>query len=121
MAESAGNVRSSQRYSGSDSGSREQGTFSADTKDATCRQALARMMGAADEKNVVYTSCATAGLNIGLLGFPWEPKDVVLTTAAEHNAVLRPLYLLQKPGDFIIRLCRWKKTEDFPARFCTPI
>ena len=73
-------------------------TFSADTKDTTCRQALARMMGVADDSNVVYTSCATAGLNIGLLGFPWEPQDVVLTTAAEHNAVLRPLHLLQKAG-----------------------
>ncbi|MGI6012112.1 MAG: aminotransferase class V-fold PLP-dependent enzyme [Ruminococcus sp.] len=73
-------------------------TFSAAVQEETCREAIARMMGVKDSKNIVYTSCATAGLNMGLLGFPWKREDVVLTTAAEHNAVLRPLHTLSKAG-----------------------
>lgn len=73
-------------------------TFSAAGKEETCREAIAEVMGIGEAENIVYASCATSGLNMGLLGFPWEQGDVVLTTAAEHNAVLRPLYLLEKAG-----------------------
>ncbi len=62
----------------------------------TCRGYLAKLLKVRDESCIVYASCATHALNMGLLGFPWRDGDAVLTTAAEHNAVLRPLYFLQK-------------------------
>lgn len=62
----------------------------------TCRYHLAKLLKVSDASCIVYASCATHALNMGLLGFPWKKGDVVLTTAAEHNAVLRPLHLLQK-------------------------
>ncbi|MCH1982576.1 aminotransferase class V-fold PLP-dependent enzyme [Ruminococcus sp. OA3] len=64
----------------------------------TCRNYLAELLKVRDEACIVYASCATHALNMGLLGFPWRDGDIVLTTAAEHNAVLRPLYFLQKQG-----------------------
>lgn len=62
-----------------------------------CRTALARLLGCAAER-VILTANATHALNLALLGYAWKPGDVVLTTAAEHNSVLRPLYYLQKWG-----------------------
>jgi len=72
--------------------------FRRDEENLSCRTLLARLLGVADENRIVYTSNATHALNIGILGFPWEPKDIVLTTAAEHNSVLRSLHYLQKKG-----------------------
>lgn len=69
------------------------------------RALLASYMGVNDKTRIVYTQNSTHALNIALLGFPWTPEDVVLTTAAEHNSVLRPLYQLKQWGeikDFIV-------------------
>lgn len=63
-----------------------------------CRAELAELMGIRDKNRIVYMENATRALNTALLGFPWKQGDVVLTTAAEHNSVLRPLYFLQKKG-----------------------
>ncbi len=42
---------------------------------------------------------ATWALNTGIHGLPFVKGDTVLTTAAEHNSVLRPLFALSKsPG-----------------------
>lgn len=71
-------------------------------KELTCREQLAKLLGLQNADRIIYAANATAALNIGLLGFPWhcnnERRDVVLTTNAEHNSVLRPLYLLKKHG-----------------------
>ncbi len=69
------------------------------------RALLAAYLGVKDEKRIVYVQNSTQALNMALLGFPWEPGDVALTTAAEHNSVLRPLYALKQQGrirDFIV-------------------
>ena len=53
---------------------------------------LARLAGLDDPLQVAFTSSATESLNLvisGLIG----PEDAVITTLAEHNSVLRPLYL----------------------------
>lgn len=61
-----------------------------------CRQQLAQLMEISNPHQVVYMENATRALNTAILGFPWRVGDVVLTTAAEHNSVLRPLYFLKK-------------------------
>ena len=51
---------------------------------------------------MVLTKGATESLNIALHGLPLDGKTV-LVSAAEHNSVLRPLFLLKKKGK--IDLC----------------
>lgn len=46
---------------------------------------------------VVFTAGATHALNQALVGL-LSPGDHVVTTAAEHNSVLRPLYQLERQG-----------------------
>jgi cysteine desulfurase family protein len=48
-------------------------------------------------RNVIFTSGATAGLNMIINGL-LEPGDKVVTTSLEHNAVARPLYALSQKG-----------------------
>lgn len=66
--------------------------------EADCRELLARLLSVSDPRRIIYASNATHALNMAILGFPWRPDDVAVTTAAEHNSVLRPLHLLQKQG-----------------------
>ncbi|WP_095176210.1 MULTISPECIES: aminotransferase class V-fold PLP-dependent enzyme [Blautia] len=73
-------------------------TYREGKENTSCRQRLAKMLGIDDSRQIIYTLNATHALNMGLLGFPWAPGDVVLTSRAEHNSVLRPLYFLQKKG-----------------------
>jgi selenocysteine lyase/cysteine desulfurase len=60
-----------------------------------CRKRLARLLGIGDPARLVLTKGATESLNIALHGLPLNGRTV-LSTAAEHNSVLRPLYLLEK-------------------------
>ena len=61
------------------------------------RSLLARLFHAPDAKNVIFTGGATTALNMILRGF-LHPGDHVLVSAFEHNAVMRPLTLMQKDG-----------------------
>ena len=61
------------------------------------REAICRIFGCSDLKNVIFTSGATAGLNMVLSGILKSGNHVV-TTSVEHNAVVRPLFRLQKSG-----------------------
>lgn len=61
------------------------------------RQMLCDMFGAEDCKNVVFTKNITESLNFVLKGF-LQPGDHVITSAVEHNAVMRPLVQLEKKG-----------------------
>ncbi|WP_455538888.1 aminotransferase class V-fold PLP-dependent enzyme [Terrisporobacter sp.] len=61
-----------------------------------CKELLAKLLNIEDSNNIVYGSNATYGLNLAIQGFDFNKGDKVLTTAAEHNSVLRPLYYLQK-------------------------
>lgn len=60
------------------------------------RKAAAALLGSAPERTV-FTSNATESLNIAITGL-LSPKDHVITTALEHNSVLRPLYRLRSVG-----------------------
>lgn len=52
------------------------------------RQTVAGFFGVQAAKNVAFTPNATAALNIAIGGV----KGHIVTTAAEHNSVLRPVY-----------------------------
>ena len=58
---------------------------------------LARWFGLSAPERVCFTANATDSLNIALQGL-LSPGDHVITTAMEHNSVLRPLYRLEKRG-----------------------
>jgi cysteine desulfurase family protein len=58
------------------------------------RRAIAELIHAPDPANVVLTANATAGINTVLAG-TLAPGDVVLHSAWEHNAVMRPLHHLE--------------------------
>ncbi|MDR3331245.1 MAG: aminotransferase class V-fold PLP-dependent enzyme [Synergistaceae bacterium] len=61
------------------------------------RSALAELFGVSDPTRVLFTSGATAALNMALNGL-LRPGDHVLATSVEHNAVARPLELLSRGG-----------------------
>lgn len=60
------------------------------------RQAVAELLGSAPERTV-FTANATESLNIVIQGL-LTPADHAITTALEHNSVLRPLYRLRSMG-----------------------
>ena len=61
-----------------------------------CRRALSRILGLpGDPGRIALTLNATQGLNMALRGI-LRSGDTVLTTAYDHNAVLRPIHLLER-------------------------
>lgn len=61
------------------------------------REKLAALFGAPDPSRIAFTCNATEALNIAIHG-AIHPGEHVITTACEHNSVLRPLYLKEKEG-----------------------
>lgn len=61
-----------------------------------CRSLLADLLQVKNPNQIVLCSNATYALNIALHGIPWQSGAVAVTTAAEHNSVLRPLHYLAK-------------------------
>lgn len=61
------------------------------------REKLAALFGAPDPSRIVFTCNATEALNIAICG-AIHPGEHVITTACEHNSVLRPLYLKEESG-----------------------
>ena len=59
-----------------------------------CRQRLAELLGVDDPAHIVFTSGATEALNLALVGA--DLTGHVITTAIEHNSVLRPLHRLRQ-------------------------
>lgn len=55
------------------------------------RQRIARLFGAHDPSQIAFMSNATEALNTAVNGLV-RPGDKLVTTAASHNSVLRPLY-----------------------------
>lgn len=63
-----------------------------------CRRLVAGQLGVADPTRVVFTGGCTEALNLAIFGLV-RPGDHVVTTDAEHNAVLRPLAALRRDAD----------------------
>jgi cysteine desulfurase/selenocysteine lyase len=61
------------------------------------REAVARLLSAPDSSRVIFTHSATEALNMAVRG-TLAAGDHVVTTAMEHNSLLRPLYLLRRQG-----------------------
>ena len=61
------------------------------------RETLANFLNAPDPLRVLFTANATEALNLALYGL-LRPGDRVVTTAMEHNAVMRPLRDLERQG-----------------------
>jgi cysteine desulfurase family protein len=67
---------------------------------ATCRQRIARLINAESPQTIVFTLNCSHGLNIvihGLLNAA-SPKAHAITTALDHNSVLRPFNALAAAG-----------------------
>lgn len=62
-----------------------------------CRLLVNRLFNVGNPKRVIFTSGATQSLNFTILG-TLNAGDHVITTALEHNSVLRPLYHMEKNG-----------------------
>ena len=61
------------------------------------RVKLAELFHAENPKQIVFTMNSTESLNIAIKGI-LESGDHVITTALEHNSVLRPLYEMEDRG-----------------------
>jgi cysteine desulfurase / selenocysteine lyase len=59
------------------------------------RESLARLFGAADSRQIVFTRNATESINLALYGW-LRAGDHVVATSLEHNAVMRPLRHLRE-------------------------
>jgi len=70
------------------------------------RLAIAQFLGINDARRLIFTGSCTQSLNMALKGLPLQMGDIVLTSALEHNAVMRPLKQLQ--------LSRGVKVEQLP-------
>ena len=61
------------------------------------RKSAARFFKVKDPSRIIFTKNTTESLNIGIRGV-LRPGDHVVTTAMEHNSVLRPLKELERFG-----------------------
>lgn len=59
-----------------------------------CRSGVAKLIGVADPRRVVFTFNGTDSLNLAIHGL-LRDGDHVVTTVCEHNSVLRPLKQLE--------------------------
>ena len=71
---------------------------------AECRARLAALLGVPDPSRIVLTSGATQALDLALSGLRLPRGTNVITSCAEHNSVLRPLYHLQERGRIHLRI-----------------
>lgn len=78
-----------------------------------CRNEIASFIKK-DGKTVTLTSSATEALNIIIYGLGIEEGDNVYISPFEHNAIVRPLYNLQKHINFSIHILKCNEnTWDF--------
>ncbi|MBU0964850.1 MAG: aminotransferase class V-fold PLP-dependent enzyme [Proteobacteria bacterium] len=71
------------------------------------REALADFFNCPDSSRIAFTCNVTEALNVGifgLLGRVLHPGDHVITTALEHNSVMRPLRYLEKTSGISISI-----------------
>ena len=73
------------------------GALSASRTIYDTRAALAKLFGAEGPERIAFTANSTQALNMAIKGL-LSPGDHVITTALEHNSVLRPLYELEDRG-----------------------
>lgn len=62
----------------------------------SCRDAIAGILSVPDPEKIVFTSNATTALNAIFSGLDFPKDCAIWVSPLEHNAVLRPLWNLQK-------------------------
>jgi cysteine desulfurase/selenocysteine lyase len=67
------------------------------------REALAELLRAPDPLRIIFTKNATEAINLVLFGM-LGPGDHVVTSAVEHNAMMRPLRALEDAGVGVTRV-----------------
>ena len=67
------------------------------------REAVADFLGADDSSRIIFTLNVTQAINTALNGF-LGPGDHVLTSALEHNSVMRPLTFLAASRDVKVEI-----------------
>lgn len=75
------------------------------------RVKLAKLFNIDKATNIAFTSNATEALNIAINGI-FKKGDHVITSVAEHNSVLRPLYRLKDKGIIDISFIETIKGDD---------
>lgn len=68
------------------------------------RLAAAELLGIREAQRLIFTPGCTYAINFALLGYPFQPGDVVLTTAIEHNSVMRPLRWLEQERGVVVKV-----------------
>lgn len=77
------------------------------------RTNILSLVNAPENKTVVFTLSATIALNTIIFGIGLTDGDVVYISHFEHNAVLRPLYELQKHIKIEIKYIPMQKTDRY--------
>ncbi len=72
------------------------------------RVLLARLLNAADDKDIVFTLNCTDSLNLALKGL-LRPGDHVITSSIGHNSLTRPLRKLEREGVTVTRLAPYSE------------
>lgn len=80
------------------------------------RAACGRILGGVEPARVAFMAGCTLAINTAINGL-LRPGDHVIATAADHNAVLRPLHVLHRRGiiDLSIVPCDGRGRVDPPA------
>lgn len=65
---------------------------------------IAQLLGIKDPSRLIFTPGCTYSINFALLGMVWSPGDVVLVSALEHNAVMRPLRWLEQTRGIVVKV-----------------
>ena len=74
-------------------------------KNEECRRYLLKAFGAEDDYYLIFTKNCTEALNLAIFGYLNGKEDAtVITSAIEHNSVLRPLFKLKKDGKIKLRV-----------------
>ena len=89
------------------------------------RELLRRFFNAPDAERAILTKNCTEALNaaiFGLIGSIGEtPPPHIVSTVAEHNSVLRPLFFLQKTGKIRLTLVPLERGRIRPERIAEAV
>lgn len=77
------------------------------------REQLISLCDAREQAQVILTPSVTIALNQIIQGQKWTPESVAYISPYEHNAVLRPLKLLEKRVG--IRVLELPSPQIFPS------
>ena len=80
---------------------------------ADTRSDILSLVNAPEDKTVVFTPSATIALNTVIMGVGLTDGDIVYVSHFEHNAVLRPLYELQKHVKIEIKYIPMQSADKF--------